>query len=220
MDSIVAEPAGTANGTDSKDDVDSGRDYVLYVADCETTGLDSRIHDVIELSLLRLSDGAQKTWCLKPLNPNEIDIGSLRINGHILEELRHETKTGRDRYLDANKVIVDIENWIMEDGVPAEQRVLVGQNVAFDRERFEQLWTKCNSRDSYPFGRRMMDTMMIEFFLDFCKGQMAEGYSLNNLIKKYGVKNEKAHSAEADVKATKEVFLKQIEYFRGILTDK
>lgn len=192
-------------------------DYVIYVGDTETTGLDSRLHDVIEFSLYRLNDGAQKTWCLKPLFPENIDLGSLRINGHKLEDLRHETKAGRERYLDPVKMIVDIENWLMEDGVPTENRVLCGQNIAFDRDFLQQLWEKCQSKDSFPFGRRTMDTMQIEFFLDWCKGSMAEGYSLNNLVKKYGVKNEKAHTAAADVKATKEVFEKQVETFKKLL---
>lgn len=192
-------------------------DYVLYVADCETTGLDSHLYDIIELSFLRLSDGQQKTWCIKPTNPANIEAAALRINGHKLEDLRHETKVGRERYLEPAKTIVEIENWVMEDGVQAEQRILVGQNVAFDQERFEQLWTKCSARDSYPFGRRIMDTMVLEFFMDWCRGSMAEGYSLNNLVKKYGVKNEKAHSAEADVKATREVFEKQVEFFKAVL---
>jgi len=81
----------------------------------------------------------------------------------------------------------------------------------------EQLWIKCESKDSMPFGRRTVDTMQIEFFLDMCKGEMAEGYSLKNLTKKYGVKNEKAHSAAADTLATKEVFEKQVEFFKKIL---
>ncbi len=192
-------------------------DFVLYVGDCETTGLDSRDHDIIELSLLRLTDGkdktimgAQKTWCLKPLNPQNIDIAALRINGHKIEDLRHETREGRERYQDPNKVIIEIENWMMEDGVPAEQRILVGQNIAFDHERFEQLWVKCNSRDSFPFGRRMMDTMMLAFMLDYVHGTMAEGYSLSNLTKRYGIKNKSAHTAESDVQATKELFEAQV----------
>jgi DNA polymerase III alpha subunit (gram-positive type) len=192
-------------------------DYVIYIADVETTGLDSRRYDVIELSLHRLSDGVQKTWCLKPTHPENIDPVSLRINGHKLEELRHETKAGRDRYLDPVTTIVEIENWMNEDGVPTENRVLCGQNIAFDRDMLQQLWEKCKSSDSFPFGRRSMDTMQIEFFLDWCKGSLAEGYSLANLIKKYGVKNEKAHTAEADVKATKEVFEKQVEFFKKLL---
>jgi DNA polymerase III alpha subunit (gram-positive type) len=59
--------------------------------------------------------------------------------------------------------------------------------------------------------------MVLELFFDFCKGQFAEGYSLGQIIKKYGVKNEKAHSAAADVKATKEVFEKQVEFFKTLL---
>jgi len=192
-------------------------DYVIYVADIETTGLDSRLHDVIELSLYRLSDGVQKTWCLKPTNLSNIDPGALRVNGHKLEDLRHETKAGRDRYLDSSQVIIEIENWINEDGVPTENRIMCGQNIAFDKERLQQLWIKCNSPDTFPFGRHSIDTMGIEFFLDYCKGTMKEGYSLWNLVKHYSVKNDKAHTAESDTKATKEVFDQQVAYFRKVL---
>ena len=192
-------------------------DYVFYFVDTETTGLDSRINDVIELSALRMTDGVQKTWTMKPTNLETIDIGALRVNGHKMEDLRGETKYGRDTYPDPSKIIIDVENWIMEDGVPTEQRVLIGQNVSFDREFLTQLWTKCNSKDSFPFGRRYLDTMIIEMFLNLCQGKMAEGYSLSNLVKKYGLKNEKAHSAAADTKVTKEVFEKQIEFFKTVL---
>jgi DNA polymerase III alpha subunit (gram-positive type) len=192
-------------------------DYVIYIADTETTGLDSRINDVIEISMFRLTDGVQKTWSLKPTNPNNINLDSLRVNGHKIEELRHETRAGRERYLDPIKTIVEIENWIAEDGVPAENRVMCGHNIAFDHDMLKQLWTKCAAADSFPFGRRTMDTMGIEFFLDWCLGKLGEGYSLNNLVKKYGIKNEKAHTAEADVKATKDVFEKQVEFFKKVL---
>ena len=194
--------------------------YVIYVADVETTGLDSHINDIIELSLYRMSDDIQKTWCIKPTNLDNIEAAALRINGHKLEDIRHETKVGRDTYKDPTKLIVEIENWMMEDGMPTENRVLCGQNIAFDKAMLEQLWVKCSSKETFPFGRRTMDTMQIQFFMDWCKGEMAEGYSLNNLIKRYGVKNEKAHTAEADTKATKEVFDKQVALFKSILLTK
>lgn len=194
-------------------------EYVIYVIDVETTGLDDRVNDIIELSLHRLTDDVQKTWCLKPFNPNAIDPDSLRINGHKREDLLHFTKEGRERYLDPNKVIIEVENWIMEDGVPATQRIFAGQNAGFDKGFLEQHWIKGNSKDSFPFGRRTLDTMSIEFFLDLCRGTMDVGYSLANLTKKYGIKNEKAHSAAADVKATKEVLLKQVEFFKSKLRE-
>jgi DNA polymerase III epsilon subunit-like protein len=202
--------------------------YVFYVADIETTGLDSHAHDVIELSLLKLGatgDDAQKTWCFKPLNPDTIDAEALRINGHKLDDLLHKTREGRERYIDPSTAIVDVENWLADDGFPAEKRFLIGQNIGFDKDRLEQLWLKCNAKGSFPFGRRLMDTMYIELFIDFCKqtlgiGDFAEGYSLKNLGKKYGVKNDKAHTAAADTKATKEIFDKQVEYFCALLTGK
>jgi DNA polymerase III epsilon subunit-like protein len=193
-------------------------EYVIYLTDTETTGLDSHTHDIIELSMYRLSDDVQKTWFLKPLNADAAEQGALRINGHKIEDLKLETKYGRDTYKDPAKTIIEIENWIEEDGVPSERRIICGHNIHFDKMMLEQLWIKCKSSDSYPLSRRrMLDTMQIEFFLDMCKGSMAEGYSLSNLVKKYGVKNEKAHSAFADTKATKEVFVKQVEIFKKIL---
>lgn len=194
--------------------------YVFYVGDVETTGLDSHRHDVIELSLYRLGDNsenAQRTWCLKPLNPDAIDTASLKINGHKLEDLLHKTKEGRERYQDPATVLVEIENWLSDDMVPAEKRFLIGHNIGFDKDRIEKLWEKCGALDSFPFGRRLIDTMENALFFDFCLEQFAEGYSLANLNKKYGVKNEKAHSAAADVKATKEVFEKQVELMRKLI---
>ena len=192
-------------------------DYVMYCLDVETTNLDDRLGDIIEVSIQRLTDSVQNTWWLKPFNPDGIDPGALRVNGHKIEDLLHKTAEGREKYLDPNKVIIDIENFIMEDNVPNTNRIIVGQNCQFDRGFLEQLWSKCNSKDTYPFGKRMLDTQIIEFFLDLCKGEMAEGYSLKNLTKKYGVVNSKAHTAEADVKATTEVLLKQIEFFKKAL---
>lgn len=191
--------------------------YAFYSVDCETTNLSCVIGDIIELSIIRMNDGEQKTWFLKPLNEKGIDPGALRVNGAKLEDLLHQTQFGRDTYQDPNKVIVEVENWLGEDGVSSEKRFLCGQNVYFDKSMMEQLWIKCEAKDSFPFGRRVLDSMIVELFMDYAKGSFAEGYSLNNLTKKYGVKNEKAHSAAADTLAAKEVLEKQVAYFKKLL---
>jgi len=191
--------------------------YEFYILDSETSGMSITAHDIIELSIIRLSNNEQRTWCIKPFDPDCYEPAALKINGHKLEDLKHQTQYGRDTYQDPNKVIIEIENWLMEDGLPSEDRCTIGQNVSFDLTRLEQLWSKCNSRDSYPFGRRYLDTMVIEMFLDYCKGDTDNYYNLNSIIKKYGVKNDKKHTAAADTKATKELFEKQVELFKKIL---
>ena len=194
--------------------------YILYICDTETTGLDPIKNDVIELSLYRLSDDMQKTWCLKPINVDNIETAALRINGHKLEDITHQTKYGKDTYLDPNQIIVDIENWMADDNVPATQRVLVGANTGFDKAMLDQLWIKCNSPDTFPFGRRYLDIQQIEFFLNMCQDNMLESYSLSNIIKKYGIKNEKSHTAAADTLVAKLVLDKQVEYFKKALANK
>jgi DNA polymerase III epsilon subunit-like protein len=192
--------------------------YELYVCDTETTGIDPLKNEPIEISLYRLKTDEQKTWQLKPLNFDTIQADALRVNGHLLEDLKGLTKEGRERYETPNKVLVDIENWLMEDGERSENRVLVGQNITFDRAMLLHLWNKCNSPGTFPFSPKYgMDTMQVELFLNLCSDKEADGYSLKNLTKKYGVHNSKAHSAEADTKATVEVFRKQIEFFRKAL---
>ena len=201
--------------------------FELYICDTETTGL-SIDNDIIELSLLRVSDGEQKTWCLKPLRTDNIQSEALRVNGHQLDDLLHKTKYGVERYLPAEKAIVEIENWLSEDMHSSDERtivgqsdtrIIVGQNVSgFDRDMLIALWKKCNSIETFPFNKKyVIDTMLIEFFMDFCKGDFAEGYSLYALTKKYGIKNEKAHSARADAKATFELFNKQLDNFKNCL---
>lgn len=196
--------------------------YVFYGIDCETTGFATSC-DVIELSLYRLSDDAQQTWLLKPLNIESIQPDALRVNGHKLEDLKHQTKYGIESYKDPNKIIVEIENWLAEDDSTAANRCLIGHNVPFDKDMIINLWNKCNASDSFPFGRRYLDTMQIALMTDFIQNSIDEnhsldvGYSLHQLSKKYSIKNEKEHSAAADIKCTIEIFKKQIDYFQSLL---
>lgn len=192
--------------------------YEIFGLDTETTGLSPFYHSPVEISIYRLSNNTQKTWHLKPVSLNTIEPEALRVNGLKIEDLRGDTKEGHEKYRDPAKVLVEIESWLAEDFLASNDRIIAAQNAAFDKGMLESLWEKCGTKETFPFNRKYtMDTAMVEFYLDWCKGQFAEGYSLHALTKKYGVKNLNAHSAEADTKATVEVLKKQIEYFRTAL---
>jgi DNA polymerase III epsilon subunit-like protein len=190
----------------------------LFTLDCESTGLSFSKHEPIEISIKRFSTGAQKTWWLKPINLDTIESDALRVNGHKLEDITWQTKFGKEKYIEASKVLVDIENWLSEDFLAAEDRIACGHNISgFDKMMLMSLWEKCNSIETFPFNKKyVIDTFLIEFMMDFCKGEFTNAYSLFALCKKYGIKNEAAHTAASDAVSTEAIFKKQLEKFKKL----
>ena len=188
--------------------------FAVYILDTETTGLDHKSNDIIELSIYRCSDDTIKTWKIKPEHINNINDEALRINKHKLEDLLHQTEYGKANYLKKQDVMFDVENWFMEDNSLPKDRILVGQNVIFDAQFLQEMWKE--SKETFPFGDRpfMIDVRQIALFIDLCKEERQEFYNLNTLLKKFNIKNAKAHTAEADTLATKELFYQQIKCLR------
>jgi DNA polymerase III epsilon subunit-like protein len=191
--------------------------FEVYGCDTETTGTNPNQNDPIEICFYQLSTDRSKTWCLKPINQNNIEPDALRINGHKMDDLLWKTSEGRVKYCKAEEVIVEMENWLAEDGVPASNRILLGHNVKFDYDMLTSLWSKCHSSETFPFDKYTIDTMGLEFALDYALGKFGEGYSLRNLSKVHKVKNEKSHTAEADTKTTVEIFRHQINRLKTLL---
>ena len=196
--------------------------YVQYICDTETSGLDHDRNDVIELCLWRIGDAESKTWCLKPLSPENIEEEALRINGHLLEDILWKTPKGRETYRIPSEVLPEIEMWLMEDGAAAEERVFIGQNPDFDYQFLLSLWRKAGSEDNFPFGywiegngkKRnqgyIIDTIQLARLIDVCTGKKRARYGLGALVKDFGVTKSTAHRANGDVKMTKELFEKII----------
>ncbi len=184
---------------------------VGYVGDVETTGLDPQLHDIIEVSLWRMSDGEQRSWLVKPLNEETIQEESLKINKHKREDILGLTKFGKENYLDPAQAVMDIEEWMMEDDVGVDDRAFIGANPSFDISFLEGLWKKVGCEDSFPFGKFVLDVIQITRLIDFCNGKRRERYNLGSLVKDFQIKKEKAHRADADVRMTKDLFLKQTD---------
>lgn len=185
--------------------------FVIYVCDTETTGINPEEHDVIEVSFHRLSDDEQRTWCLKPYQPETISDKALQVNKHKKEDILHKTAFGRETYRDPSDVIPEIEMWVMGDGVTVEDRVFLGQNPKFDYDFLRKLWKRANTTHTFPFSTFIIDTIHIARFIDLCTGKRRSRYNLSSLVKDFGVTKGKAHRAAEDVKMTKELFLKQFD---------
>lgn len=192
-------------------------DFEVYIVDTETTGLDFYKNDVVELSIYRLSSDQQKTWFLKPSSPDNIEDEALKINGHKKEDLLHLTRDGREKYKAPDSTLVEIENWINEDLKMSQDRLLVGQNISFDKYFLEFLWKKNNCFDSFPFGRRMLDTQQVALWFDIIMNHKRKAYNLLSLAKDFDVKIEKAHRADADTRMTKDLLIEQLKTFQELI---
>lgn len=189
--------------------------FNIYILDTETTGL-STDHSIIELSILRMNGGDQKTWLIEPLNKNNIDKDALRVNKHIEDDILHKTANGREKYIHPSIVLPEIENWLNEDGGTSDDRIMAGQNVCgFDKSMLISLWEKSNSLETFPFNKKLiLDTLIIEVFLDVIRNKREDYYSLGSLVDRYQIKKLKQHRADTDVIMTKDVLLKQLDRFK------
>jgi len=191
--------------------------FVIYVIDCETTGVDPILNDVIEVSLWRLKDDQQKTWQIKALNAETISDKALKINGHKREDILLMSPGSKDTYRDPASVVSEIEVWMMQDEATVEDRVFLGHNSKFDFDFLKELWKKAGSPDTFPFGYFLIDTIQLTKFIDLCSGKRRARYNLGSLVKDFGVTKASAHRAEGDVKMTRDLFLKQFEPIKDFI---
>jgi len=196
--------------------------YQKYVIDCETTGLDPVKNDIIEICIWRIGDPESKTWCMKPLSPENIQDSALNVNGHLREDILWKTASGKETYREPSEVLKEIEAWIMADGSAPEDRVWIGQNPMFDYDFFMELYRKVDSVDNFPFGywttysdkknnTFIIDTIELVKLIDIVLNKRRKRYGLSNLVSDFQITKAQAHRADGDVKMTKELFEKIIE---------
>jgi len=186
--------------------------FTVYVLDTETTGLDPVKNDIIEISLKRLSDNQQKTWCMKPINLDNIEDGALRVNGVNRDDLLWKTVAGKEKYRLVEEVLPEIENWVAEDGGNVYTRLIVGHNINFDHQMMMSTWKKVDATQTYPFSTfgNMIDTKGLTLFFDWIAGENNGKYNLGACIKKYGLETRKAHGAEDDVKMCEDLLMRHV----------
>lgn len=195
-------------------------EYIIYVTDTETTGIDSEQNEIIELSSLRfcLNNSIpleQKSWLVRATNPDTIQVDALAVNGHKREDILWMTDYGKQNYIQPELFIQQFDAWVASDDMSSYDRVFAGQNPKFDFEFMIKTWKKYNSLDTFQFltdyTAKLIDTKELVLFFDICKGIKREKYGLGALIKDFGIKKEKAHRADADVRMTKDLLCYIIE---------
>ncbi len=170
----------------------------LAFVDLETTGINPFKHEIIEIGCLIAKQNDNNEWVVTEefefkVKPDHIETAeneALRINrydesawmfGHTQEEA---LKTLSQK---------------------CEGCVMVGQNVSFDYAFLATKFGEYNIKD--PFFYAKLDTISLAY-MRFRKDETMTSFTLRELCERLGIKNEKAHSALADIRATYEIFKK------------
>lgn len=170
----------------------------LAFIDLETTGTSPWNHEIIEIGCMLVKQNDDGTYAtleefevkVKPEHIETAEIGALRVNGY---------DEGAWLFAHSQKEALTLVSQKC-DGC-----VMVAQNASFDYSFLAVAFGKYDVKD--PFFYAKLDPIPMAF-LRFRKDPEMDSFTLRKLCEKYGIKNEKAHTALADVRATFEVFKK------------
>ena len=173
------------------------RKHNFAFIDIETTGLNLLSQEIIEIGCVIATESLEVIeefeLKIKPERIENADTVALRIN--------HYDPSG---WKDAQslKTVMKIFSEKVKDCI------MVGHNVAFDAGFLEYAFNKTNIQNTMHYHK--FDTVSIAW-AKMHKDPELEHFSLRELCMRFGIKNERAHSALPDARATYELYKKLME---------
>lgn len=175
--------------------------------DTETTGLSPDKNGIIEIGIIIDFDYEAKHRIQHTMKPTGryVDSEALKINGFTRDQIKDFIP-----WEELYKTFMDGLAEIAEGGT----FVLAGQNVSFDN-RFMKSWEKqCGSTTKHDWSaiveqNGFIDTMdLFKRLQGQCRIPSHESKKLGNICKVLGIELGNAHSAMADIEATREAAYK------------
>ena len=175
---------------------------IITVMDTETTGLDRKKHEIIEIALISyvVSEDGDR-YVVKKFNskvkPRHIETASARAL-----EINHYNKEDWKDALDISEILPEIQEMIIRSDV------MIGQNLIFDLRRLHDayVWNHFDAPEYPPY----VDTKAMADSLKEKNRLKKSG--MDYLCEHYKVEFEgKAHSALADCERTMLVWDKLLE---------
>ncbi|MEI6494820.1 MAG: 3'-5' exonuclease [bacterium] len=177
----------------------------LAFIDLETTGLNPEKHEIIEIGCIIAKQIPQDKLGAKIEIIEEFE---LKVRPEHLETAEPEALR-INGYNDADWLFaVDLKKAMELISEKTKDCVMVGLNIAFNAEFLDQAFTKTGIKNQMHFHK--IEVMSMAFAKLYHK-QDVERFSLHYLAEHFGVKNENAHTALADIRTTFEVYKKILE---------
>jgi DNA polymerase-3 subunit epsilon len=178
---------------------------VLYF-DTETTGLDEKLNDIIQIAGIIVIDGViqeEFEFKIKPISFENISQEALDVHGYKVEDLQTFPEP-HEIYLK----LVDIFSKYIDKYNREDKFTPAGYNVEFDLKFLQQFFIKNN--DVY-FGSfvnwKKIDPLPLLHYLDYCGRIELPNYKLATVCEHFGIEL-KAHDALGDIRATRELLAK------------
>ena len=187
---------------------------LYYILDTEVTGLSVDVHEINQLSVMRVQDQEQLNIQIKVKKPHVYNPQSLEIQGISPADLREGVPV--------EEAIEMVEMFLAEDGKTQAHRCIIAHNAPFDRKFVHRAWD--NAGKEFPadlwmctqsFARRYVKkhggdkialaqmNAGVEGMKRDKRGKLKPKFGLNNLMIGVGLTpKDGAHQAEVDVQNT------------------
>jgi len=168
------------------------KDRPLAFIDTETTGLDPRAQEVLEVAvLLERPDGTLDEWCTKvrPQSLKTAETKALEINGY----LAHPEKW------DSAPSFAEIAPELVRR---LDDAVLVGHNVGFDLDFLQEALIRCGNKARLPYHK--LDTVTLAYVKLVPQGLTS--LSLDSIRNFLGWSKENAHTALVDARDCRRLY--------------
>lgn len=168
----------------------------LAFIDIETTGTNPYKHEIVEIGCMMVRQNDDGTFTVleefevkvKPEHIETAEREALRINGY---------DEGQWLFAHTQKEALTLVSQ------KCEGAIMVAQNTSFDYSFLAVGFGKYEVKD--PFFYAKLDTIPMAY-LRFRNDPEMDSFTLRKLCEKFGIKNEKAHTAMADIRVTFEIF--------------
>ncbi|MES2023656.1 MAG: 3'-5' exonuclease [Patescibacteria group bacterium] len=166
----------------------------LAFIDIETTGLDVTRHEIISIGCVITKPDfeiiEEFELKIKPEHIENADKTSLKVNGYKEEDWK-DAHDLRDTMKTFAKKVADC--------------IMVGQNVSFDSAFLEYNFIQMKIKNTLHYHK--LDTISIAW-AKLHREPDLDHFSLRELCARFGIKNENAHTALSDARATFELYKK------------
>jgi DNA polymerase III epsilon subunit-like protein len=184
-----------------------------YILDTEVTGLSVDVHEINQLSVMRVVDEEQLNLQIKVKRPHVYNAQSLEIQGITPKDLKEG--------ISIEEATAMVDMFLAEDGKTKAHRCIIAHNAPFDRKFVHRAWDVLNKEFpadlwmcTQSFGKRYVKKHGGDNIAKIQKdagidikpdkyGKLKPKFGLNNFLVGVGLTpKDGAHQASVDVKNT------------------